>query len=130
MADFLKIPLRALPPVLIAAGAGGIIACALVKNSIAIGFAVGYIIGVVNALWFLNTVKKGVTLDPVKAGSHVAGHYYLRFFATVAVFTALMYLRLLNTWSPVAGFSTAMFATVGVIVYYALSALKAKDGAA
>lgn len=110
-------------------GIGGTLAALLMKNSIAIGFAVGYIIGVINALWLFRTAAKGITLKPVKAGRHVAVHYYLRFFATAAVLSVLIYFRLLSPWSPVAGLSAALLASAGAMIYSSLAVIRSSDAA-
>lgn len=122
MTGFFKIPSRSFALAHASVGIGGTLLALLMKNSIAIGFAVGYIIGVINALWLFRTAAKGITLKPVKAGRHVAVHYYLRFFATAAAFGALIYFRLLNPWAPVAGLSAALLATAGVMICRSLAA--------
>ena len=127
MADFFKISLKSFAWVHVAAGIGGTLAALFVKNSVAIGFAVGYIIGVVNALWLFRAAVKSVKLDTVKASRHVAVHYYLRFYAMAAVFSALIYFRLLSPWAPVIGLSAAMLATAGVLIYSSLTALRSPD---
>ncbi|MBI5889023.1 MAG: ATP synthase subunit I [Deltaproteobacteria bacterium] len=111
------------------AGIGGTAIALLMKNSIAIGFAVGYIIGVINALWLFRTAAKGVTLKPVKAGRHVAFHYYLRFFTTAAALGMLIYFRLLSPWSPVAGLSAALLVSAGVMIYSGMAVLRPSDAA-
>lgn len=129
MADLFKISLRSFALAHASVGIGGTLAALLMKNSIAIGFAVGYIIGVINALWLFRTAAKGITLKPVKAGRHVAFHYYLRFFATAAALSVLIYFRLLSPWSPVAGLSAALLASAGAMIYSSLAVLRPTDAA-
>lgn len=129
MTDFFKIPVKGFIAVHAVLGIGGTLGALLMKNSIAIGFAVGYIIGIINVLWLLRTASKGVTLNPAKAGRHVAVHYYLRFFATAAVLGALIYFQLLSAWSPVAGLSAAHLASAGLLIYSSLSELRHSDAA-
>jgi dipeptide/tripeptide permease len=86
----------------------GTLACLFINISVAFGFAVGYIIGVLNALWLRRTAKKITSLPLAKVGRHVALNYYLRFFLTVASFAALIYLRLINPWSMLAGLTASI----------------------
>lgn len=89
-------------------GAGALV-CAFINISVAYGFVIGYIIGVLNAAWLRRTAKKSAALPPAKAGRRVAINYYLRFGLTAVVFTALIYHRLLNPWSPLAGLIASIF---------------------
>ncbi|TAN63705.1 ATP synthase subunit I [bacterium] len=87
----------------IAVLAVGTLVCWFINISVAFGFVVGYIIGVLNAVWLRRTAKKITSLPLAKVGRHVAFNYYLRFFITVASFAALIYLRLVNPWSTLTG---------------------------
>jgi hypothetical protein len=88
--DVISVPFRLLkdepPPMKFAAVintavlAVGTLACLFINISVAFGFAVGYIIGVLNALWLRRTAKKITSLPLAKVGRHVALNYYLRFF--------------------------------------------------
>ena len=80
------------------------------------GFIAGYAIGMASLLWLLRIASTGLKMPPERAGRYVAVRYYARFVLTAGVFIILIKNGLLNPWSPVAGLSACIFATVGALV--------------
>ncbi|MBI5493054.1 MAG: ATP synthase subunit I [Deltaproteobacteria bacterium] len=104
----------------LAVGLGGTVVTALIKNSLASGFAAGYIIGVLNIFWLVRIVRKGINLDSKKAGRMMAGGYYARFAATAVVMTYIVAKGILTPLPLLLGFTGSIFATVGVTIFVAM----------
>lgn len=102
------------------AGAGGTIASALmISGAVAVGFAAGYIIGVANILLLLNIAKKSVKMTPQKAGKYVASRYYLRYAATIILFSVLIATGLVGAWPALTGLTVCIFTTIVSMIFAA-----------
>lgn len=97
----------------------GTIIAAAIKGEAALGFAVGYAIGVVNLTWLMSIAKRGALMPPEKASRFVAVRYYIRFLLTAAIFAALIYFKILNPWSPVIGLTASFFTAIGLLIILA-----------
>lgn len=103
----------------IAAGALATGLLAVFKTPLATGFAVGYIIGVVNLLWLLRIARRAVAMAPHRAQRFVARHYFMRFAATALVLGVLISKRYIEPWPPVGGLTLCVLTTIGVMLYSA-----------
>lgn len=102
------------------AGVGGVVASAMmISGAVAIGFATGYIIGVANILLLLNIAKKGVKMTPQKAGEYVASRYYLRYAATIVLFSVLIATGLVGAWPALTGLTVCIFTTIVSMIFAA-----------
>lgn len=99
-------------------GLTGAIIGAIFSHSL-LSVAAGYLVGSLNMLWLMRIASKGVTLTADSAARSVARSYYVRFAATVLVFTLLISKGLVNPWLLVAGFSLPVFCVLGVMIYMA-----------
>lgn len=92
---------------------------ALVRTSAAGPFAIGFVLGLLNAFWLLRIARRGVQMTPEKAGRFVAISYYIRFAATAAVFIALLLVARISPWPMLAGLTCSVFTTVAVMIFLA-----------
>ncbi len=99
-----------------AVGLLGTGAALLLKSSLAPGFAVGFILGGVNALLLLKIARKGVLMDADKAGRFVTVSYFVRFAFTAVILALLIYRGFLTPWPLLAGITASIFTTIGVLI--------------
>lgn len=99
-----------------AAGLVGTGAALLLKSSAAPGFAVGFILGGINALLLLKIAGKGVSMPAEKAGRFVTISYIARFTLTAVVVALIIYRGFVEPWPLLAGITASVFTTVGVLI--------------
>ncbi len=100
----------------IGAGAVGTGITALVSGSLAPGYALGYIMGVVNLVWLYIVAKRAMGRSAELAGRMVARNYYTRFLLTAVILILLISKGIMEPWPIVAGLSTAIFVSIGAMV--------------
>lgn len=102
------------------AGISGTAIAALIKNTLASGFAAGYILGVINIFWLMRIVRKGINLEAEKAGRLVARSYYVRFAATALIFAYIISKGWLSPLPLLIGLTGSIFTTVVVMIFVAV----------
>lgn len=101
-------------------GSAGSLALSFIKFSFVPGFVAGYVIGVVNVFWLIRIVRKGVLMEPEKAGRAVARNYYLRFTATLLVIALMIVKEVISPFPLLIGLTGCIFTTIGVMIFSAL----------
>lgn len=96
--------------------AAGVLACVIIKSSIAPGFAFGYILGLINIFFMLRMAHKGIGMKPEKAGRYVIGGYYIRFTVTSLLLAVLIAKGIIGPWPPILGLTGSVITTVGVMI--------------
>lgn len=104
---------------LIICGAG-VIASALISKSadFALGFFIGCAIGMLNFAWLGRIAIKTSDMTADEAGIYAARNYYIRFFATGALFFGLVYFKVLKSpWALIVGLSVSVFSALISMIY-------------
>lgn len=89
-----------------------------------LGFAAGFALGLINVFWLMRIAKKGVLLEAARAGRLVARSYYLRFAATALVLALLISRSIVSPLPLLAGLSSAIFTTLGVMIFSAFEEVR------
>lgn len=83
------------------------------------GFAAGFLIGAMNIYWLLRIARKGILMNPEKAGRLIAISYHVRFAAVALAFGLLITKGLLSPWPMLAGLTVSVFTTICTMIFLA-----------
>lgn len=95
------------------------LALAFVGTHAFFGIAAGFFIGTASTLWLLRIARKGVRMDPEKAGRFIPAAYRLRFAVVAALLALIMYKGVLSPWPLIGGFLGSALITVCTTIYLA-----------
>jgi hypothetical protein len=87
------------------------------QAAVAVGFAFGYLLGVVNIFWLSRIINKAARMEVEKAARYATGNYYIRFMVTALVFVVIIVLGILRPGPLLAGFAVSIFITMAAMSY-------------
>ncbi len=98
----------------------GLAASALISKSghFALGVLIGCAIGMLNFALLARIAGETSRMAADRAGLYAARNYYIRFFATGAVFFALIYFEVLKSpWALVVGLGVSVFSAIVSMIF-------------
>lgn len=84
---------------------------------VAFGFAVGYLLGVMNVFWLSRIINKAAYMPVEKALRYTTANYYIRFVLTVLVFALIIIMDILRPGPLMVGFAVSIGTTMATMVY-------------
>ncbi|MFQ5736008.1 MAG: ATP synthase subunit I [Thermodesulfobacteriota bacterium] len=105
----------------LAAGIIGTGALGFLKSGFAPGFALGFIVAVINVFWLMRVIRRGMSLaSSAKAARTVARSYFVRFAATAVVLTLIVSKGISSPLPLLVGLTVSIFTTLGIMIFSAL----------
>ncbi len=98
-------------------GAPVLIICAFVDFSFALGFIVGFFIGIANLFMLYSSVLKGIMLSPDKAKRHMMVSYPLRFLVTTLFMGYMVWSAFMSPLTLLAGFIVTLMTMIVTVIY-------------
>jgi hypothetical protein len=84
---------------------------------VAFGFAVGYLLGVVNIFWLSRITNKAAHMAVDKALRYTTANYYIRFMVTALVFVVIIVMDVMKPGPPIVGFAVSICTTMATMIY-------------
>ncbi len=94
-----------------------LIACSFVDFSFALGFIVGFFIGIANLFMLYSAVLKGIMLSPEKAKRHMMISYPLRFLVTTPLMGYMVWSAVMSPLTLLVGFIVTLMTMIVTVIY-------------
>ena len=94
-----------------------LIVCSFFNFSLALGFIVGFLIGIANLFMLYNSVLKGVLLSPERAKRHMMISYPLRFIVTAVLMGYMVWSAAMSPLTLLAGFIVTLMTMIITVIY-------------